>query len=31
MPMGAVASLQEARILIDDHIHLVRQRLIACA
>lgn len=31
MPMGSVASLEEARNFIDDHIHLLRQRLIASA
>lgn len=31
MPMGSVASLEEARTFIDDHIHLLRQRLIASA
>jgi hypothetical protein len=29
--MGAAASLEEARILIDDHIQLLRQRLVASA
>ena len=31
MPMGSVASLEEARTLIDDHIQLLRQRLVASA
>jgi hypothetical protein len=31
MPMGSVASLEEARILIDDDIQLLRQRLVASA
>lgn len=31
MPMGTAASLQEARCLIDERIHLVRQRLAAPA
>ncbi len=31
MSMGAAASLEEARILIDDHIQLLRQRLVSSA
>ena len=31
MPMGTAASLQEARLLIDEHIQLLRQRLAAAA
>ena len=31
MPMGTAASLAEARLLIDDHIQLLRQRLAAAA
>ena len=31
MPMGTASTLQEARLLIDERIHLLRQRLAASA
>lgn len=31
VPMGTAASLEEARSLIDEHIQLLRQRLVAAA